>query len=55
MYYYKTIMYFIYLLLVFLISTYIYHSYLPYVFYFDENIFTLLMCLFYSIIYFMFN
>ncbi len=55
MYCTKYIMYFIYLLLVFLISAYIYHSYLPYVFYFDENTFILIMCIFYSIIYFMFN
>lgn len=48
-------MYLIGLLLVFLIASYIYHSYLPYFGDFDENIFLLLICIFYSMLYLLFN
>ena len=48
-------MYSIGLLFVFLISAYIYDRYLPYFGDFDENIFLLLICIFYSILYCLFN
>ena len=45
-------MYLIYLLLVFLASAYIYQTYLPYLYNIDENVFVLLNCLVYSLLYF---
>lgn len=48
-------MYLIYLLIVFLIASYIYHSYLPYFMNFDEYIFILLICILFSLLYLLFN
>lgn len=48
-------MYLIYLLLVFFTAAYIYHSYLPYFINFDENVFLLLVCIFYSLLYLVFD
>ena len=48
-------MYLIYLLIVFILSSYIYQRYLPYLIFFDEYDFLLLVCLFYSLLYVVFK
>jgi hypothetical protein len=48
-------MYLIGLLIVFVLASYIYHFYLPYFVDFNENVFLLLICIFYSVLYLSFN